>query len=78
MPYNPFSRQCPSCKFERIPESKNVKEGKHRFVIYKCPMCKLWDIERWADRPRPKIWDGKSFLDENFDISDPTEDGDQG
>ncbi len=75
MAYNPFSRKCPACNFERCPEQKNVKEGRNRYVIYLCPMCKRWDIERWADRPRPKIWDGKSFLDEKFDVDEDRDEG---
>ncbi len=75
MAYNPFARKCPSCKFERCPEQKNVKEGRNKYVIYQCPMCKLWDIERWADRPRPKVWDGKSFIDEKFDFDSERDEG---
>lgn len=57
-------RWCNHCKFSRIPDTKTVKEGKQRYVIYTCRMCKHNDIERWADRPRPKLWDGNAFIED--------------
>lgn len=57
------NRICPMCKMDRIPSSEVVKEGKQRYVIYTCRICKHRDIERWADRPRPKLWSGKEWLD---------------
>jgi hypothetical protein len=51
---------------DRIPSSEVVHEGKNKYVVYTCRVCHHKDIERWTDRPRPKIWDGKSFLN-SFD-----------
>lgn len=67
MQYNPFTRKCLDCGFERIPDQKNVKQGKAKFVIYTCTMCKRQDIERWADRPRPKVWNGRGFVEPDFE-----------
>lgn len=68
-------RFCQHCQLARIPDIKNVKEGRQKFVIYTCRICKHSDIERWADRPRPKLWDGAAFIDDLTDI-DTEEDRD--
>jgi len=68
-----LNRVCPACLMDRIPETEVVKEGKQRYVVYTCRCCKHRDIERWADRPRPKLWDGHNFSDSYFE-----EDRDEG
>lgn len=70
-----FNRECPHCKFLRIQESKIVTEKRQKYVIYTCPMCKRSDIERFSDRPRPKVWNGKEFLDDGSYFSDETGEG---
>lgn len=60
-----LNRICPMCKMDRVPEHEIVKEGKQKYVIYTCRICKHHDIERYADRPRPKIWNGQGFNDDD-------------
>lgn len=56
-PLYPEPRICLSCKFERIPNAKRVKDGEKYWVIYQCPMCKMRDIEPY--KPRMLYSDGK-------------------
>lgn len=58
------SRVCPACKLDRIPDEKVVKQGKIKYVIYKCKACHMQDIERYADRPRVKYWNGTEFSED--------------
>lgn len=63
------SRICPMCKMNRFPAERTVKEGKHSYVIYKCPVCSHQDIERLLSAPAPRLWSAKwGFKDELPDV----------
>lgn len=60
-------RECPACKFIRIPESKTVrKKGKH-YRLFKCRLCQHNDIEIYVPH---MLWDGKAFVEEKPDEYD--------
>lgn len=60
----PTPRLCPSCLMERVPDERIVKEGRKKYVVYYCRVCKHSDIERYEDKPRIKFWNGTRFIDE--------------
>ena len=60
----PQPRLCPSCRMERLPDERIVKEGRKKYVVYYCRVCKHSDIERYEEKPRIKFWDGSHFVDE--------------
>ena len=72
MPYiTPVSRECPACRFTRIPYAKVVKQGKKHWVIYQCPMCKMKDIDTYIPR---RLFNGKSQQFEDELIDEDTQD----
>lgn len=56
-------RLCPGCKLERIPDVKNVTEGKKKFILYICRVCKYTDLERYSERPKHRIWEDGHFVE---------------
>ncbi len=57
-------RECPGCKFFRIPECIIVKKEGHQYKIFKCKLCGVKDIERHTPR---MLWDGNRFVQERGD-----------
>lgn len=70
-----FNRVCPHCQMDRIPDAETVTEGRRKYVVYTCRVCNKHDIERWADRPRPRVWDGKKFVEDGAYFEEDSNDG---
>ncbi len=60
------ARECPGCKFIRIPDCKIVKQKGKSYKIFECRGCHLKDIEPHTPL---KLWDGNHFVDEGEDSS---------
>lgn len=59
-----LGRKCSSCGNTRIPDERTVTEKKVKYVIYKCPICKMQDIEHFDEHPRHKFWNGTTWEDD--------------
>ncbi len=61
----PKQRECPACRFSRIPYAEIVKKNKKCWIIYTCPICKLRDIDTYTPR---RVFDAftKKFQDETI------------
>lgn len=58
----PIQRRCSNCKMTRFPEIEQVSKGSKYWIIYKCRMCGMKDIED-APKPKKNYWTRENYED---------------
>ncbi len=61
-PIYPETRLCENCKHTRVPDTKIVKKRGKRWLILRCRICKLQDIELAG--PPMRIFKGGRFIED--------------
>lgn len=67
MQIHPESRECPLCRFRRIPYAKVVTKNKKHWIIFTCPLCKHRDIDTYIPR---RLLNGLTGRFEEEDLPD--------
>lgn len=65
----PEPRECPLCRFRRIPYARKVTKNRKSWIIYQCPMCKHRDIDEYKPtklfNDRTRKWEDEVIPNED-------------